>query len=56
MPPGKKRANWWKFYGQLSSKNKDLFKSINAAIYFSQTFFELKQTPNINEYILTKAI
>ncbi|OMQ12889.1 hypothetical protein [[Flexibacter] sp. ATCC 35103] len=56
MPTGKKRLNWSKFFGQLSSKNKDLFKSINAGIYLSQTFFEYKQTSNINEYILTKPI
>ncbi len=56
MPTGKKRLNWLKFFGQLSSKNKDLFKSINAGIYLSQTFFEFKQTSNINEYILTKPI
>jgi hypothetical protein len=56
MPAGKKRVNWLKFFGQLSSKNKDLFKSINAGIYFSQTFFEFKQTSNINEYILAKPI
>lgn len=56
MPTGKKRLNWLKFFGQLSSQNKDLFKSINAGIYLSQTFFEFKQTSNINEYILTKPI
>lgn len=56
MPTGKKRLNWSKFFGQLSSKNKDLFKSINAGIYLSQTFFEFKQASNINEYILAKPI
>lgn len=56
MPTGKKRLNWLKFFGQLSTKNKDLFKSINAGIYLSQTFFEFKQVSNISEYILTKPI
>jgi len=56
MPTGKKRLNWLKFFGQLSSKNKDLFKSINAGIYLSQTFFEFKQVSNINDYILKKPI
>lgn len=56
MPTGKRRLNWLKFFGQLSDKNKDLFKSINAGIYLSQTFFEFKQVSNINEYILTHAI
>lgn len=56
MPHGKTKINWLKFFGKLSSKNKDLFKSINAGIYLSQTFFEYKQKSNINEYILNKAI
>lgn len=56
MPTGKKRVKWLKFFGQLSNKNKDLFKSINAGIYLSQTFFEFKQTSNIKEYILTKPL
>lgn len=56
MPTGKKRLNWLKFFGQLSGKNKDLFKSINGGIYLSQTFFEFKQVSNINEYILAKPL
>ncbi|GAB2518367.1 hypothetical protein [Spirosoma aerophilum] len=56
MPTGKKRLNWLKFFGQLSSRNKDLFKSINAGIYFSQTFFEFKQTAIVKEYISTKPL
>jgi hypothetical protein len=54
MPTGKKRLDWIKFFGHLSSENKDLFKSINAGIYLSQTFFEFKQTSNINKYNSTK--
>lgn len=54
MPSGYKRLNWIKFFGQLSAKNKDLFKSINAGLYFSQTFFEFKQSKNINQYLLNK--
>lgn len=56
MPTGKKRLNWLKFFGQLSGRNKDLFKSINAGIYLSQIFFEFKQASNINEYILAKPL
>ncbi len=56
MPTGEKRLSWLKFFGNLSSKNKDLFKSINAGIYLSQIFFEFKQTSNITEYILKKPI
>ena len=52
MPSGLKSAEWREFFGDLSSKNKTLFKSINAGIYFSQTFFEFKQTSNIETYSL----
>jgi hypothetical protein len=43
MPTGEERANWRKFFGQLSAKHTDLFKSISAAIYLSQACFEGKQ-------------
>lgn len=56
MPTSTKRANWRKFFGQLSTKHKDLFKSINAGIYLSQTYFEHKQTSIIKDYITNKAI
>jgi len=51
MPTGDKRVEWMKFFGTLSSKNKDIFKSINAGIYLSQAFFEYKQISNIEQYI-----
>jgi hypothetical protein len=56
MPGGTKRVNWLKFFGNLSSKHKDLFKSINAGIYMSQIYFEYKQTSNIKNHISNKAI
>jgi len=56
MPSGRKRINWLKFFGQLSTKNKDLFASINAGIYMSQAFFEYKQISNINEYVINKPL
>lgn len=56
MPTGKKRANWRKFFGKLSGEHKDLFKSINAGIYMSQTFFELKQSSIIKDYISNKTV
>ncbi|WP_420578633.1 hypothetical protein [Ekhidna sp.] len=56
MPTGKKRANWNKFFGKLSSKNKDMFKSINAGIYFSEMFFEYKQTKVIENYLNNRPI
>ena len=56
MPTGKKRANWRKFFGKLSREHKDLFKSINAGIYMSQVFFELKQSTIIKDYISNKTL
>ena len=56
MPTGKKRANWRKFFGKLSGEHKDLFKSINAGIYMSQAFFELKQSSIIKDYISNKTV
>lgn len=43
MPSCPERAEWDEFFGELTRKNSDLFKSINAAVYMSQTFFESKQ-------------
>ena len=54
MPSSYKRANWFRFFGELSSNHKDLFSSINAGIYMSQTFFEHKQTSIIKDYLTTK--
>jgi len=43
MPIGKARAAWNNFFGRLSLKHSDRFKSISAAIYLSQPCFEFKQ-------------
>ncbi|WP_312399178.1 hypothetical protein [Chryseobacterium sp.] len=51
MPSCPERAAWFKFFNELSLKHKDYFKSINAGIYQSQTFFEYKQVKNIKDYI-----
>lgn len=56
MPSCKKRANWFEFFGKLSTRHKDLFKSINAGIYISQVFFEHKQCSIINDYLSNKAV
>lgn len=40
IPSGDTRKDWNKFFGQLSSKHSDIFKSINAGIYFSQLFLK----------------
>lgn len=56
MPSCRERAEWREFFGQLSRKHFDLFKSINACIYFSETFFESKQRSAIKIYKENKAI
>jgi len=55
MPSDLKRADWFTFFGKISSKHKDLFNSINAGIYMSQVFFEQKQITTIKDYISNKA-
>lgn len=54
MPSCPQRANWFRFFNTLSLAHNDLFKSINAGIYQSQTFFEYKQVKNIKDYISAK--
>ena len=54
MPTGEIRADWSTFFGKLSAKHSGLFKSINAGIYLSQRFFEIKQTSAIRNYIKLK--
>jgi hypothetical protein len=56
MPSGNARNGWSKFFGLLSARHGDLFKSINAGIYMSQLFFENKQRSAIKNYIQNKAI
>lgn len=56
MPSCEARAEWSKFFGQLSIKHGDLFKSINAGIYISQMFFENKQRSAIKNYVNNKAV
>jgi hypothetical protein len=43
MPIGEDRADWANFFGKLSDKHTDIFKSINGAVYLSQGCFECKQ-------------
>lgn len=51
MPHCFQRADWWRFFGRLSAKHTDLFSSINAGIYLSQTCFEYKQMSSITNYV-----
>lgn len=50
MPTCEAKKEWKNFFNKLSVKYIDLFSDINAGIYFSQTFFELKQSSNIDAY------
>ncbi|WP_406666447.1 hypothetical protein [Gallaecimonas sp. GXIMD1310] len=56
MPVCEARKKWNQFFGKLSQRHGDLFKSINAGIYMSQMFFENKQRSAIKNYIDTKAV
>jgi hypothetical protein len=50
MPSCPERAAWHNFFGKLSDKHSDLFKSITAGIYLSQSCFEQKQRSVIRNY------
>jgi hypothetical protein len=50
MPTCDAKRDWQNYFNKLSVKYIDLFSNINAGIYFSQTFFELKQSSNIDFY------
>ena len=47
MPASDARRDWFNFFNKLSANYNDLFSDINAGIYFNQTFFEYKQSENI---------
>lgn len=53
LPRGNLKNEWFDFFNQnLSSKYIHYFKSINAGIYTSQYFFEMKQAHIIEEYMI----
>jgi len=56
MISGPERANWNNFFSKLSDKHSNLFSSISAAIYLSQTFFESKQRSAIKSYLNNRPI
>ena len=47
MPACEPRKQWFNYFNKLSQKYVAHFSDINAGIYFSQTFFEYKQSENI---------
>ncbi|WP_428380001.1 hypothetical protein [Nevskia ramosa] len=53
MPTGQQRADWNNFFGRLSSRHSELFKSISAAVYLSQPCFESKQRSAIKARVAT---
>ena len=53
MPTGQPRADWNNFFGQLSSRHSELFRSISAAVYLSQSCFESKQRSAIKARVAT---
>ena len=50
MPTCEAKRDWQNLFNKLSVKYIEFFSNINAGIYFSQTFFELKQSSNIDIY------
>ncbi len=50
MPYCPEKEDWFSFFNKLSQNYRCLFKSINAGIYQSQCFFEIKQSDLIEKY------
>lgn len=48
MPASVERAEWTKFFAALSVKHMQMFKSISAAVYLSDYYFEKKQSSLID--------
>ena len=44
MPKGSQKDEWFSFFNQLSNKHADIFKSVNAGIYLSEGFFEMRNS------------
>jgi hypothetical protein len=50
MTVGPERAAWNNFFTRLSDKHTQLFRSINASVYLSESFFESKQRSAIKQF------
>lgn len=48
MPACEPRKEWFNFFNKLSQNYVNYFSDINAGIYFSELFFEYKQSENID--------
>lgn len=53
LPDCKEKNDWLNFFGKLGNEHVELFKTISAAIYFSEHFFKVKQLYTVNK--LSKA-
>ena len=49
MPKCAQKDDWFHFFDQLSVKHTDLFGGINAGIYMSETFFEIKTSSIVED-------
>ena len=54
MPNSPAKTDWFRFFENLSAEFSSHFKSINAGLYLSQTYFEHRQSNII--YIYTTQI
>jgi hypothetical protein len=50
MPEGQLKANWFGFFNRLSNKHANLFRNINAGIYLSEAFLEMKNAAIVEAY------
>jgi hypothetical protein len=48
MPACDAKRKWFNYFNKLSLNYNSIFSDINAGIYFSQVFFEYKQSQNID--------
>jgi hypothetical protein len=51
MPNCRQKTEWFTFFDSLTSKYSMCFKNINGGIYFSEVFFEGKQTDVVKRLI-----
>jgi hypothetical protein len=50
MPRSLKKDAWFSFFTNLSNSHSDVFKNVNAGIYLSEGFFEMRNANLMDEY------
>jgi len=50
MPDCALKTDWWGFFNRLSNEHSELFGNINAGVYLSEVFFEMKTASVVEEY------